>query len=133
MKTRTLVIAAGIVGVLMGIQLIPRGQFKDGLVLEAVADDVAVADNVAEAAQPAAVEALAVVEDPAAEDAAYVEYAQANADADEEPAEVVEMEEDVDPDLIELNTERELAPGIEVSSGDEGRDLISITLDNVPL
>jgi type IV pilus assembly protein PilQ len=63
-----------------------------------------------------------------------VEAAEIEEIAEEETTTLVEddlIEEEAQ--VIELETERQLSSGIDVAMGDEGEDLISITLDDVPL
>jgi len=117
MKTKTLVIAAVITGVLMLVSLFPRDGSDRNLIATAFGE------SVAEDAQ-ASKSAGAETESFEAVDVTEL--------TENEP--LVSDEGTVpDDDLIEIDTERELAPGIEVMMGDEGRDLISITLDDVPI
>jgi type IV pilus assembly protein PilQ len=120
MKTRTLILAAALAGVFLFVRYIPRGTAGDDVVIAA---PLAWAAAAAPAVEP--ILELARVE-PAAESYA----AETGTTPAPRPAASADAEE---AETIQLQTERTLAPGIEVSMGDEGRDLISITLDDVPL
>jgi type IV pilus assembly protein PilQ len=117
MKTKTLVIAALIVGVLMAISLVPPGGMQ-GAIPQAVAED-----------------GLEAVVDTDMDATVDEEYSDESAFEDLVAAEVVEedlaMEDETE--TIEIDTERKLSEGIDVTMNDEGEDLISITLDDVPL
>jgi len=128
MKTSTLIIASLVVVALVAIGHLSRGTFQAELLDAAVPSALAVD---AQPADAAAEEPLVLDEETTAEvEPTMVFPDEEAAEPAAEPAAEAAAE---DADLIKLETERELSPGIEVSMGDEGRDLISITLDDVPI
>ncbi len=148
MKTTRVVLTALAVGLLLGIPVVVCAQTESSptielLPAEAPADETPGAITIPLESVPEELmqEEEAPAELPEMEAAETLDASEAvEAPAADEPAEAPAEEVVVpaspaaeNPELIELDTERELPSGADVSKGEQGTELITITLDNVPL